>query len=234
MKFALPIIIAVLIVFLIIWLGSELSKEKKKREDLDKRLRKLASENAALQAEQLKFQLQPHTFNNLVAHLKRSANKLNNGLHALSDVLDYILYSGRNHIVSIEQELSFIQDYLNLNEILMSEIDAIQLDDSGVDKTSKYYTSPCIPHLISAYFLENAFKHGEINQFNPLKISFKLEGSIFEMLVSNKIKNESNVGKGGIGLQNMNKRLEILFPNKYEIRNQVSDNEYHAFIVIKL
>jgi LytS/YehU family sensor histidine kinase len=230
----LIIIPVILIIALIIWLGVELSKEKKKSKSLDKKIKNLASENSVLKAEQLKFQLQPHTFNNLVSHLKRSANKLNNGLHALSDVLDYILYSGRNHFVSVEQELAFIKDYLNLNEILMSEIDAIQIDSTQVDTNSKHFTSQCIPHLISAYFLENAFKHGEINESNPLKIVFKLDDNSFEMTVSNSIKNKATVSNGGIGINNMKERLEILFPKKHEIRSQISDNEYHAFIIIKL
>lgn len=230
----ITILIGVLLFSLILWLGNELSKEKEKSELLDRKVKNLTAENSANKAEQLKFQLQPHTFNNLVAHLKRSANKLNNGLHALSDVLDYILYSGRDHFVSVEQELAFIKDYLNLNEILMSEIDAIQLDSTQVDTNSKYFSSQCIPHLISAYFLENAFKHGEINESNPLKIVFKLDDNTFEMTVSNSIKNKSSVTNGGIGLNNMKERLEILFPNKHEIRSQIIEKEYQATIIINL
>ncbi|MBU6205856.1 MAG: histidine kinase, partial [Bacteroidetes bacterium] len=158
------IFITVGLVVLCIWLYTKLKKEQKQRDKISKENVKLHADNALLETEHLKFQLQPHTLNNILAHLKLTANKLNKGLASLSETLEYILYKGNSHLVSVDEEMKFIQEYLRLNELFISELDAIREDYSQVNKNSKYFSSPCIPHLITAYFIENAFKHGSITE----------------------------------------------------------------------
>jgi two-component system LytT family sensor kinase len=157
---------AFLIIVLIaigIWLYIKLKKARKERDEIAIENRNLIADNALLEAEHLKFQLQPHTLNNILANLKVIASKLNKGMDSLSETLDYILYKGNTHLVSVEDELNFIKKYLALNDLFTSEIDSIKTDNSQVKTTSKYYTTKCIPHLITAYFIENAFKHGDVN-----------------------------------------------------------------------
>lgn len=226
-------IIVALIIFCI-WLYAKLRKERKQRANLAKENSKLIADNALFEAEQLKFQLQPHTLNNILAHLKVTANKLNKGLASLSETLEYILYKGQNHLVTVEEELGFIQEYLRLNELFIAEIDAIKVDTTKVDKHSAFFSSPCIPHLVTAYFLENAFKHGNINERDALKITLSLNDQKFEMSVSNKMKQKLTSVNGGIGLNNMKKRLELLASSKYDIQNNISDNEFHSTLIIHL
>ncbi len=178
---------------------------------------KLEADNALLEAEQLKFQLQPHTLNNILANLKSIANKLNKGMGSLSETLHYILYKGQTHLVSIEDELNFIKKYLALNDLFISEIDTIKFDDSHIDSNAKHYTSPCVPHLVTAYFIENAFKHGDVNHPEFLKIEVKLSDTTFEMNVVNRIRKKENETKGGLGLTNMKKRLDLLLSDKYKV-----------------
>ncbi len=228
----------ILIYFLIglailcIWLYTKLSAEKKQRDKLAKENTKLIADCALLEAEHLKFQLQPHTLNNILAHLKLTANKLNMGLASLSETLEYILYKGNSHLVSVDEEMKFIQEYLRLNELFISELDAIKEDYSQVNKNSIYFSSPCIPHLITAYFIENAFKHGTITEKESLKISLKLSDKEFEMTVVNKMKQKPTTAKGGLGLNNMRKRLDLLISNKYDIKNSVNENEFHSHLTI--
>ena len=99
---------------------------------------KLTADNALFEINQLKFQLQPHALLGLLANIKRISNKLNRGLDSLTETLEYILYKGdNNHLVSIKDEIKFIDDYLDLNELFISQIDSIKRDFEKVNK--KYH-----------------------------------------------------------------------------------------------
>lgn len=214
-----------------VWLYTQLKKEKRQQEKLRKENTKLIADNALLEAEHLKFQLTPHTLNNIMQNLKSIAKKLNTGMETLSETLDYILYKGNKHMVSVEEELQFIEKYLELNDLFTSELDSIKLH-KNIQQKSKYYSTPCLPHLISAYFIENAFKHGDIHHPDFLQVSVSLNDSNFELSVENKIGNRKNNGKGGIGLINMKKRLELLTNGKYEVKAEEVNGVYSSKLLI--
>ena len=229
--FILPI---ALLTGISVWLYFKYKAEKKKGEEVSKENAKLIADNALLEAEQLKFQLHPHTLNNLLYDLKLTASKVNKGLASLSEILQYILYKGKSHLVSVEDEMGFIKEYLQLNEQFISEFEAISEDYTQVNKSSKHFKSPCIPHLITAYFVENAFKHGDLTQRESLKISLRLTEKEFELNVINRVKQKPTKSQGGIGLENMKKRLELIVGGKYELRNQVVEDNFHSTLVIQL
>ena len=208
--------------------------ETKQRKKLAKENKKLIAENKLFETEYLKFQLQPHTLNNILANLKTMASKLNKGMVSLSDTLEYILYKGGNDYVSIKDEIDFIKKYLQLNDLFITEIDSVKLDISDVKTSADYYNLPCIPHLISASFIENAFKHGDKNHPDFLKIKVSLTTNTFELKVINKTKHKVQNGQRGIGLQNMKKRLELLLPGNFDITNSCNEYEYHSILKINL
>jgi LytS/YehU family sensor histidine kinase len=240
-------LLIVFLIIIVVWLWIKLSNAKgvntklgklntefiNYNKQLLKENHKLIADNALLEADHLNFQLQPHTLNNILAHLKITANKLNLGLSSLSETLEYILYKGKSHLVSVEEEMSFIKEYLQLNELFIHELDAIDIDYSKVDRNSKYFSSPCIPHLISAYFVENAFKHGVINSKAALKVIVILNDREFVLTVQNKISPHHSKGKGGIGLKNMKNRLELLVPNRHDIQNSSTNEVHHSTLTIK-
>lgn len=227
-------LIFITIVFIVacIWLYIKLKKERKEREKIQRETDKLIEDNALLKTEHLKFQLQPHTLNNILANLTSIANKLNKGMDSLSETLDYILYKGQAHLVSVQDEINFIKKYLTLNDLFISEIDSIKFDGSQINTNSKYFFSPCIPHLITAYFIENAFKHVDINHPEFLKIQLKLSDTTFEMAVINRINQKATPKNGGVGLSNMKQRLELLLTGKYEIKRSCNEQEYHSILII--
>lgn len=229
----LAITVFILLIGLCAWLFSKFKIEQKKKELLVQENSLLIADNALFEAEQLKFQLQPHTLNNILTNLKLIANKLNKGMDAFSQTLEYILYKGNTHLVSIEDEINFIKKYLDLNDLFIAEIDSIQLDKSGINTHSKYFTAKCIPHLVTAYLIENAFKHGDVNHPDFLKIQLKLTDVAFEMKVINKIRQKPIKINGGIGLSNMRKRLDLLMLNKYEIKNNCTEQEYYSNLTIR-
>lgn len=220
------------LVILILGLILKLRKINQRAKTLEKENIKLLADTALLEAEYLKFQLQPHTLNNILANLKLIASKLNKGLYSLSETLEYILYKGNLHLVSVKDELDFIKEYLILNELFITEIDSIKTDFIELNESSKYYNTPCIPHLISAYFIENAFKHGDITHKDFLKIKIILSDKEFVLEVTNKIKNKANIKSGGIGLKNMGKRLELLSVSEFKFEHNPVDNEYYSYLKI--
>lgn len=225
-------LLILLLVGFCFWLYTRLKKEKRQQEKLRKENTKLIADNALLEAEHLKFQLTPHTLNNIMQNLKSIAKKLNTGMETLSETLDYILYKGNKHMVSVEEELAFIEKYLELNDLFTSELDSIKLHKT-ISPNSKHYNRPCLPHLISAYFIENAFKHGNIHHPEFLQVNVRLTDSDFELTVKNKVGNRKNNGKGGIGLANMKRRLELLTNGKYEIKTEELNGEYFSKLVIR-
>ena len=221
-----------MIIAVCIWLILQVKKERARFDLLSKENTKLIADNALLLNEHLKFQLQPHTLNSILANLKVFSNKLNKGLDSLSATLTYILYSGEKSLVSIEDEIRFIKKYLELNDLFTDEIDSITLDDSQVSPTSQFYTTACIPHLITAYFIENAFKHGDVHHPQFLKIEITLSNRHFALRVVNRIRKKPLSVVGGIGLKNMKERLDLLLPEKYEIERTVADQYYETSLKI--
>ncbi len=242
------LLIVVAIPAALVWLLYRLRRARRERDALAREKRKLLerqeellrangeleAENALLATEHLKFQLQPHTLNNILANLKTIATKLSRGMDALSGTLEYILYKGKTNLVSVEEEIGFVETYLRLNDLFLTEVDAIVVDTDEVNRSVPAYSQPCIPHLISAYFIENAFKHGDKDHPEFLRIRMKLDAELFQLQVTNRIRQKPDDRLGGLGLNNMEKRLELLMNGRYRINTSSTPDEYHAILTIQL
>lgn len=217
-----------------LWAYLRMRRERQLSQRLSEENTHLLAQTAILEAEQLKFQLQPHTLNNILANLKAVASKLHRGMDALSETLEYIIYKGKGHLVSVEDELVFIKRYLVLNELFMTHMDSIKLDDTLVNANSEFYRQPCLPHLVTGYLLENAFKHGDTRDPNFMTISVSLTDKVFTLSVTNKVRPGRMDKKGGVGLVNMRKRLDLLTSGNYELQHQQTDSEYISTLTVKL
>ncbi len=226
------LIIGVIFLVVFVWVLIKLKSERKQRKILAEENKKIIADNALFESEQLKFQLQPHTLNNILSNLKVMAGKLNRGMESLSNTLEYILYKGERNLVSVKDEIDFIEQYLQLNDLFITEIDSVKLNTSTINKNINYYQTPCIPHLISAYFIENAFKHGDVNHPDFLIITVDLTANKFILKVVNKTKHKAQNKQGGIGLKNMKKRLELLQFENFDIKQSCNENEYHSLLII--
>ena len=241
-------LILVLVVTLI-WLYFKFQKTRDRNVDLLNEINKitdhnsqltrsnsqLVADNALLEAEHLKFQLQPHTLGNVVSTLNAIAKNLHRGTESLAESLNYILYKGNTHLVSVEDEVGFIRKYIQLNQLLYSDIISVRLDDSQVEMHSKFYKMQCVPHLISAYLVENAYKHGDKTHPDFLKIKVSLIQNTFVLEVSNMVNQRPNQNlNGGLGLKNMEKRLALLLGNKFKIEKQESGSQYQSKLTILL
>ena len=228
------IIIIIIACVLILILVGYLLHIKELNSKMMKRNAEVSAKNTSLEMHRLKFALQPHTLNNVLANLKAMSNRISRSMDSLSEVLEYIFYHGEEHLVSVEDEVEFIKGYVQLQDVFTQGIDSITLDLQNLDQSSKKYKEPCIPHLITAYLIENAFKHGDISHPDFLNVAISLSKNTFSIIVKNKTKRNYESKRKGIGLTNMHQRLKILKEGKYTFETSKSEDEFAAILTINL
>lgn len=171
-------------------------------------------EQLLAELENLKSQIAPHflfnTLNNLYGLAVDKSDKLPGLMLRLSDLLRHSLYETQKPLVSIEEEMKVLKSYIELETIRLEN--DLQLDyDNRVPKASGYYIAP----LLLIVFMENAFKHAKFVKSAPVKIYIEtsLEQDWFSLIISNNYNSEKKTSAVGIGLANVKRRLEVLYPN---------------------
>ncbi|MCD8262607.1 MAG: histidine kinase [Bacteroides sp.] len=204
------------------------------------------AENARREAERscteaelrnLRNQLNPHfllnTLNNIYALIAFNSEKAQQAVHDLSKLLRYVLYDNQHTVVPLIKEIDFIKNYIELMRIRLA---------SHVRLTTKFRireeSSLCITPLIFISLIENAFKHG-VSPVEPSYIHIMIyenqqDQVICEIRNSNFPKTESDKSGSGIGLEQVKKRLELLYPNNYLWHTDITPDgkEYNSILVI--
>lgn len=223
------------LLFLIVVVATYAFVDLQKRQDnMRKELEKLKFRNTSLETNQLKFALQPHTLNNILGNIKAMSNQISRSMDSLSSIMEYIFYHGEEHYASVEDEVNFIRSYLKLQDAFSKEINNSKLDLSLLDENNMNYSKKVLPHLITAYLIENAYKHGDVNHPDFLNIKLILEDDFFEIEVRNKVRKNYVSHKTGIGLSNMKSRLRHLKDGKHTFSSEQIDDEYIVKLKIKL
>jgi two-component system, LytTR family, sensor kinase len=186
-----------------------------------RRLGELAKENAETELNFLKSQINPHfLFNSLnsVYFLIDKANpEARNALHKFSEMLRYQLYECNGDKIPIEKEINYLNDYIDLQKLRGDENTIIEFNTS---QDIKGFT---IEPLLLIPFVENSFKHishfnnGEANKVK-IDISRKDKHFYFSILNTTEGTQAYSLKKeGGIGLSNVKRRLELLYPGKHKL-----------------
>jgi LytS/YehU family sensor histidine kinase len=137
-------------------------------------------------------------------------------------------------MVSVEEEIGYIEQYVNMHKLLRHEQEGLEVVPD-VDKQSPHYNKPCIPHLITGYLIENAFKHGDFEHPDFLRIQVELKGRRFRLEVINMIGPHKENQEGGVGLKNMKERLDVLVGKNHSFEHgRISDRVYRAVLSIDL
>lgn len=179
----------------------------------------LQQENAESQLQLLTAQVHPHflfnALNNIYSQAKKESPKGSKMIMELSNVLRYILAEGSRELVPVEKELAMIQEYMNLEKIRYGNKLAMQLSLPENDFHLK------IAPLLLLPFVENCFKHGASRFLREPWINLKIEirGSQLHMnLMNGKAPDQPEVHpRSGTGIDNVRKRLELLYPGKHEL-----------------
>jgi LytS/YehU family sensor histidine kinase len=235
--FAYIFSLLVLIVFGLIAFRSYKKEQQLKRNNssLQKENDELVNRIHSLELENSKFRLNPHLFKNTLNSIQAYAFRTHHAMEKLGGVLDYILYDSNVSFISIKSELEFAQNFIELNKIKLSPLYDFRLRNS-VNEGNPFYNEPLISPLLTAHFIENAFKHADLQSNDAfIFISFELNGDEFIFTVSNKVlKTPPFASKGGIGKDNMQKRLEIIYGNAFTLGHSVIEGVHTAHLKINL
>ena len=187
--------------------------------------------------ERLKGQLNPHflfnTLNNISSLAAFDPDATQTSIARLSDMLRYVLYETSDARVPLQKDLDFIQNYIDLMNIRYE--DTLHLDVNLKTAHPEYQ----IPPMLYISLLENAFKYGA-SSLHPCQIQALLEEKLnkdgklesLTFTVKNTLLTEEemrNKKKGGMGLQNLEKRLNLLYPGKHQLTcGETGDGSYVA------
>ncbi len=184
------------------------------------RLQEMEAKQLKAELSLLKSQVNPHflfnTLNNLFSIAQKNDDEETaQGLIKLSQLMRYMIYESNAEFVSLEKEINYIEDYIELQKIRVNsqEFPKIKLDITGTYKA--IFISP----MILIPFIENAFKYGmSAEDQNLIDIFLGIEGGILKLRVKNTISNftnESDNMNSGIGLNNVKRRLELIYPARH-------------------
>jgi LytS/YehU family sensor histidine kinase len=174
----------------------------------------------------LKHQIHPHflfnTLNTIYGFALKQSLQTPEIILKLSNLLDYILYQVNKPKVSLREEVLHIKEYIELEKIRFQDTLKVIFVSSEIDETKQIAPMLLIP------FVENAFKHGNImNGFLSIEINVKVVDNQLDFMVSNTMLKENQTkNKGGIGLENIQKRLEMNYPGNYKLTNEIDNNRY--------
>lgn len=183
----------------------------------------------------LKAQINPHflfnTLNNLYALALRKSEKSPDAILKLSTILRYLLYESNTPTVPFEKEKEIMEAYI--------DIELLRLDSAEQLHVLIAADKPCqVPPLLWLPVLENVFKHGTrtMSEDNCVEFHFTIKNE--ELLIYSRNKEKmlvrANEEPGGIGLKNLEKRLQLLYPKRHKISTLQDNNHYISEVKIDL
>lgn len=206
--------------------------------ETEKARREAVKSRTEAELKNLRNQLNPHfllnTLNNIYALIAFDSDKAQQAVQDLSKLLRYVLYDNQEMFVPLQKEIDFIKNYIELMRIRVSAKVNI-VTEFNIKPQSQ---TPIAP-LIFISLIENAFKHGispSGESFINISISENDNEIICVIKNSNFPKTEKDKSGSGIGLEQVRKRLEIIYQGNYKWECYLSDNGkiYNSSIVIKL
>jgi LytS/YehU family sensor histidine kinase len=204
------------------------------KEQTNKELQKL---NIESELRFLKSQINPHflfnNLNNLYALTLKNSELAPDAVLKLSNILRFGLYESQKQKVPIEDDIQFVRDYIELEKLRLGERTDIKLDVEG----STF--GKMIEPFLFINFIENAFKHGANPSLGKsyIHINYLIDSQNHQLIFNisnNKPGALNNLDKdkvGGIGLKNVQTRLNILYPGKHEL-NIVDNKENYSVTLI--
>lgn len=196
----------------------------------------LEKDNIRLELDYLKSQVNPHflfnVLNSIYSIVIDSEPRAAQIVLKLSDLMRYSLYEASNDRVPLQKEIQFIRDYVELEKIRHKKSTRINFHVEGNPDGLQ------VPPFLLITFVENAFKHGVSSTIKSswVEINLSIQNGVLEFKVENskpeKLKQDNT--QGGIGLWNVRKRLDLLFPNKYQLSIENNASTYQVQLSIQL
>lgn len=184
----------------------------------------------------LKSQINPHflfnTMNNLYAHAIEQSPKTPQIILDLSAVLRYMLYDCKAERVKVRQEVKHLEEFVKISKMQIEDRGSVTFTHDIADE--KYQLAP----LILIVFIENAFKHSTSSMSDKIDIKIDLKvdpNGLLTFHCLNTFANERTATDGGIGLENVRKRLSLIYANQYQLEvKQDKAPTYEVLLTIDL
>lgn len=229
--------VLLLATMLVLGIGTSIKTVQKWQKDAEI-TQSLEKQRISTELSFLKAQINPHFFFNTL-HSIYALTMINietsrEALHTLSRMMRYVLYETQSGTTLLSKEIEFLQDYINLMKLRLTEKVTITFD-----KPSPLHDVPVAPMLFLP-FVENAFKHG-VSALSPssIRVAIYQQGQTLQLDVRNTILPEKRVvleESSGIGLANTRRRLDLLYPKHYTlaITEKTPENEYRAHLMLDI
>jgi two-component system, LytTR family, sensor kinase len=193
----------------------------------------LINQRQASELALLKSQVNPHflfnTLNNIYSLVYNKSEEAPEAVMKFSSIMRYVLGDANAENVHLEQEIEYIRSYIELQKLRIKHPGFVSLDIEGS-------TDAIIAPMLLIPFVENAFKHGSRNQQPGILIHLYADNYLIRFEVSNYLRKHPQIiekQSGGIGLSNIRRRLELLYPGTHELTIKEVDDQYKVILIIK-
>jgi len=181
---------------------------------------------------QLKYQLQPHFFfnalNNIYSLIAFDPKKAQESVHSLSKLMRHFMQNSDQKQISLAEEVDFLQQYISLMQLRLTDKTTVRVD------FPKQLPPLTIAPLLFISLVENAFKHG-VSATEVTELSFSLrveENKVIFRSENTIIPKQESLYNSGIGIENLKKRLTLLYPKKHQYNIEEKNGEYIAQLTI--
>lgn len=202
---------------------------------LQQRMAETAKEKAEAELNFLKSQINPHflfnSLNSVYFLIDKNNTEARESLHKFSDMLRYQLYEMKGNKIPVEREINYLQDYVDLQKLRKD--DAFSVSFTSSPSVTGFLIEP----LLLVPFVENAFKHvsSHADKENFIRINLdRQNGQVIFSAENSKDRERTNDTYSGIGLSNVKRRLELLYPGKHELMIKEEENVYKVNLKIKI
>jgi two-component system, LytTR family, sensor kinase len=200
-------------------------------------LQEIEKEKTMAELKALKSQINPHflfnSLNSIYSLARKNSSQVPEKVIQLSDLMRHIIYDSDVEFIHLSKEIEMIRNYIELQNLRTPEKEKIELEAIGEIEGKK------VAPLIFLPFVENSFKHGlksgAENPFVKIKIEVLQNDLIFEIENSKGKTSEINDSKyKGIGIENVKKRLGLIYPNMHSLNISETENIFKVILQIKL
>lgn len=178
------------------------------------------------------MQIHPHflfnTLNTLYGFALKKADETPEMILKLSNLLDYLLYQINKPFVLLADEINHIEDYIELEKMRFNNTLNVTFKYHSINETTQIAPMLLLP------FVENSFKHGSlIDGVLTLNITLATHDNTIEFNIVNSSLSDASDLENGIGLQNIKKRLDILYKNNYQLDISQDDALFSVKLILK-
>jgi len=225
------------LIFLVITTLLKFTRDSITLQDVELKMKEVEKQKIEAELKVLQAQVNPHFFFNILNSLYSltldKSEKAPEMILKLSELMRYVIYGAKEDAIPIGKQLEFLQNYIYLESLRSGESLKVDMQITGA------HTEVKIDPLLFVAFFENAFKHGtkarENNPYIDIRFDLTSEKQVIFFIQNNKddFHFKDKQEQGGIGLQNVKKRLKMLYPDRHQLTITETEDLYRVDLSIR-